>query len=101
MNIIEEVKKMDKVPVELIETIATKIGESSAWREEGERRGICILIMDEERTRNAFSGSTAHLIRAFMSMKSSLEENPVAQSILEMKELLNGLAKDMDAEELN
>ncbi len=93
MNIIEEVKKMDKIPFELIEALADKIG-TPGWREEGEERGVNILIMDREETRNAFSGSPVHLVQAFEAAKSSLDQDPRAKALLEIRAILDGIEEE-------
>lgn len=93
MNIIEEVKKMDKIPVELIDIIADKIGNGNDWREEGECGGVWIVTVSEENenTHSAFSGTEKHMACAYDAMDRLLEEHPMVKAAIEMRDLLNAL----------
>jgi hypothetical protein len=96
MNIIEEVKKLDKIPVELIDIIADKVGDGNGWREEGERRGVWIVTVSDENecTHSAFSGTEKHMAYAYKAMGRLLDENPKVKMVVEMSDLLNALKED-------
>ena len=100
MNIIEEVRKMDKIPVELIEAIADKIGEPG-WREEGEDRGVNILIMNDEGTRNAFSGNAIHLLMAWDAAENNAKDDPKAMMLKVVKDFADKFEKEDGDERIN
>ncbi len=93
MNIIEEVKKMDKIPVELIKAIAERVGNSDGWREENEERGVWVIVVEDEKTMSAFSGTAQHLIYAHNAVEELIDNHPEVKAIIEMRDLLNGLKK--------
>ena len=99
MNIIEEVKKMDKIPVELIKAIAEKVGNGSNWREENEKRGVWVIVVEDERTMSAFSGTGKHLTCAYRAVEELIDEHPEVKVVLEMSDLFRGLMKDEEEDE--
>ena len=99
MNIIEEVKKMDKIPVELIEAIAEKVGNGDGWREENEKRGVWIIVVEDERTMSAFSGTGKHMMYAHEAIEKLIDENPQFKVALKISDLLKGLMRDEEEDE--
>lgn len=99
MNIIEEVKKMDKIPVELIKAIAKKVGNGNGWREENEERGVWVIVVEDERTMSAFSGTGKQLLYAHKVVEELIDEHPEVKAVLEISGLLKGLMKDEEEDE--
>ena len=99
MNIIEEVKKMDKIPVELIEAIAERVGNDDGWREENEERGVWVIVVDDERTMSSFSGTARHLIYAYKAVEELIDKHPEVKAIIEMRALFNALKGDEEEDE--
>ena len=100
MDIIEEVKKMDKIPVELIKAIAERVGNSdNSWREEDEERGVWVIVVEDERTMSSFSGTGKHLTYAYTAVEHLIDEHPEVRVILGMSSLLNDRMKDEEEDE--
>ena len=96
MNIIEEVKKMDKIPVELIKVIGEKVGNGDDWREEGETRGVSIVVVGEKRTMSVFSGTRNHLVNAYRAFSRCLDDHPEVIAVIEAQEFFESLTSEKE-----
>ena len=93
MDIVEEVKKMKKIPVDLILAICDKIGEDDDWREEGETRGVVIIVDHGDGVQVANNATAPQLVKCFLAYKWHLFEDPLTKATLEANESFEALVE--------